>query len=87
MSKLISFRVTLRYPLMKTIFEAKKDFAARYLSEEGFVGVGIGRCEDSDALQVYVEGPDFPIVQELRNQAIYEGFPVIVEVTRKARTY
>ena len=72
---------------MKTIFEVKKAFTARYLSEKGFIGVGIGRCEDSDALQVYVEGPDFPIVQELKNQAIYEGFPVIIEVTGKARTY
>ena len=70
---------------MLTIFEAKKDFTARYLSEEGFIGVGIGRHENSDALRVYVEGPDFPIVQELKNQAIYERFPVIVEVTGKAR--
>lgn len=72
---------------MKTILEAKKDFTTRYLSEEGFVGVGIGRCEDSDTLQVYVEGPDFPIVQVLKNQAIYEGFPVIVEVTGKAHAH
>lgn len=72
---------------MTTILEAKKHLADLYLSEKGFVGVGIGRHEDSDALQVYVEGPDFPIVQALKNQAIYEGFPVIVEVTGKARTY
>ena len=72
---------------MKTILEAKKDFTARYLSEAGFVGVGIGRCEDSDALQVYVKGPDFPIVQALENDPIYEGFPVIIEVPGKARAY
>ena len=72
---------------MKKIFEAKKLLAALYLSEEGFVGVGIGRCEDSDALRVYVEGPDFPIVQALKNQATYEGFPVIVEVTGRAHAY
>ena len=72
---------------MKTILEVKKLLAAHYSSEEGFVGVGIGRCDDSDALQVYVEGPDFPIVQALKNQAIYEGFPVIIEVTGEARTY
>lgn len=72
---------------MKTIFEVKKDFAARYLSEEGFVGVGIGRHEDANVLRVYVEGPDFPIAQTLKNQAIYEGFPIIVEVTGKAHAY
>lgn len=70
-----------------TIFEAKKNLAAHYLSEEGFGGIGIGRREDSEALQVYVEGPDFPIVQALRHQAIYEGFPVIVKVTGKAHAY
>ena len=72
---------------MATIFEAKKLLAAHYLSEEGFVGVGIGLHENSDVLRVYVEGPDFPIVQALKNQAIYEGFPVIVEVTGKAHAY
>lgn len=72
---------------MKTIFEAKNDFAVRYRSEEGFVGVGIGHHEDPEALRVYVEGPDFPIVQTLKNQAVYEGFPVIVEVTGKAHAY
>jgi hypothetical protein len=72
---------------MTTILEAKKHLADLYLSEEGFVRVGIDRCEDSDVLRVYVEGPDFPTVQALKNQAIYEGFPVIVEVTGKAHAY
>ena len=70
---------------MTTIFEAKKLLAARYWSEEGFVGVGIGLHENSDVLQVYVEGADFPIAQQLTSVATYEGFPVIVEVTGKAR--
>lgn len=60
---------------MKTILEAKKDFTVRYLSEEGFVGGGIGRCEDSDALQVYVEGPDFPLLFEKPN--IQETFLIL----------
>ena len=72
---------------MTTILEAKKHLADLYLSEEGFVGVGIGRHEDSDALQVYVEGPDFPIVQALKNDAIYEDFRVIVKVTGKAHAH
>ena len=72
---------------MTTIFEAKKHFAARYFSEEGFVGVGIGRYEASEALRVYVEGEDFPIVQQLKDNATYEGFPVIVEVTGKVKAF
>ncbi len=74
-----------RHP--KTIFEAKRHLADHYFSEKGFVGVGIGRHENSDVLRVYVEGPDFPIVQALKSQAIYEGFPVIVEVTGKIRAF
>ena len=69
----------------KTIFEAKKLLAAHYLSEEGFVGVGIGLHENSDVLRVYVEGSDCPIARQLTRAATYEGFPVIVEVTGKAR--
>ena len=72
---------------MKTIFEAKKHLASRYLSEEGFIGVGIGRHENSEALRVYVEDADFPIAQQLKNDATYEGFPVIVEVTGKIRAF
>jgi hypothetical protein len=70
---------------MKTIFEAKKQLVAHYWSEEGFIGVGIGRHKDSDVLRVYVEDPDFPIAQQLKSEATYEGFPVIVEVTGKVR--
>ena len=72
---------------MKTIFEAKRHLAAQYLSEEGFVGVGIGLHENADVLRVYVEGEDFPITQRLKNDATYEGFPVIVEVTGKIRAF
>ena len=53
--------ITLRYPLMKTIFEAKKHFRDRYRLEEGFVGVGIGLDENAYVLRVYVEDEDFPI--------------------------
>lgn len=70
---------------MKTIFEAKKHLVARYWSEAGFIGVGIGLHENSDVLRVYVEDADFPIAQQLASEASYEGFPVIVEVTGKAR--
>ena len=70
---------------MTTIFEAKKRFGARYRSEEGFVGVGIGRYENSEALRVYVEDADFPIVQKLKSSPTFEGFPVVVEVTGKVR--
>ena len=71
---------------MKTIFEAKQHLAAHYWSEEGFVGVGIGLHENADVLRVYVEDADFPIAQQLKDAATYEGFPVIVEVTGEART-
>ena len=50
---------------MKTIFEAKKHLAAHYLSEEGFIGVGVGLHENSDVLRVYVEGADCPIARQL----------------------
>lgn len=70
---------------MKAIFEVKKHFGDRYHSEVGFVGVGIGRIADSDALRVYVEDADSPIAQKLTNETTFEGFPVVVEVTGKVR--
>ena len=70
---------------MTTILEAKRHLGARYRSEEGFVGVGIGRYENSEALRVYVEDADFPIAQPLKSSPTFEGFPVVVEVTGKVR--
>ena len=72
---------------MKTIFEAKKHLAARYRFEVGFVGVGIGRREGSKVLRVYVSDAHLPIVQQLKNDPTYEGFPVVVEVTGKIRAF
>ncbi|RKU34971.1 hypothetical protein C6495_06440 [Candidatus Poribacteria bacterium] len=72
---------------MKTVFEAKKHFGVRYRSEEGFVGVGIGRIADSDALQVYVEDADAPIAQRLKSETTFEGFPVVVKVAGKFRAF
>ena len=72
---------------MKTIVEAKKHFGARYRSEEGFVGVGIGRAANSEALRVYVAGADSPIAQRLKSESTFEGFPVVVEVTGKVRAF
>ena len=72
---------------MATIFEAKRHLAAQYWSEEGFIGVGIGLDENTDVLRVYVEGEDFPITQQLKNDATYEGFPVVVEVTGKVQAF
>ena len=72
---------------MKTVFEAKKHFGARYRSEEGVVGVGIGRIADAYALQVYVEDADAPIAQRLKSETTFEGFPVIVKVAGKFRAF
>jgi len=72
---------------MRTIFEAKKHLGARYRSEEGFVGVGIGLYENSEALRVYVEDADSPLAQKLKSDMTYEGFPVVVEVTGKIRAF
>lgn len=72
---------------MKTIFEGKKSLAACYRFEKGFVGVGIGRYEDSEALRVYVSDAHLPIVQQLKNDPTYEGFPVIVEVAESIRAF
>ena len=70
---------------MKTIAEAKKRFGARYRSEEGFVGIGICRIADSDALRVYVENADSPIAQKLKSELTFEGFPIVVIVTGQIR--
>ena len=70
---------------MKTIVEAKQHLRDLYRYEEGFVGVGIGRYEDADALRVYVKDAHFPVAQQFRDQATFEGFPVIVEVTGRVR--
>ena len=72
---------------MKTVFEAKEHFGARYRSEEGVVGIGIGRIADADALQVYVEDADSPIAQKLKSEATFEGFPVVVKVAGKFRAF
>ena len=55
--------------------------------EEGFVGVGVGRHEDSEVLRVYVSDADLPFVRCLQNEPTYEGFPVIVEVTGNIRAF
>ena len=72
---------------MKTIAEAKKRFGARYRSEEGFVGIGIGRAANSEALRVYVAGADSPIARRLKSETTFEGFPVVVEVTGEIRAF
>ena len=70
-----------------TSSKAKKHFGARYRSKEGFVGVGIGRAANSEALRVYVAGADSPIAQRLKSEATFEGFPVVVEVTGEIRAF
>ena len=72
---------------MKAISEAKKHFGARYRSEEGFVGIGIGRIADAYALQVYVEDADSPIARKLKSNSTFEGFPVVVKVAGKFRAF
>ena len=72
---------------MQKLFEAKEHLSARYRSEKGFVGVGIGRHENSEALRVYVEDANSSIAQKLRSEATYEGFPIVVEVTGKIRAF
>ena len=70
-----------------TIVEAKEHFGARYRSEEGVVGIGIGRIADSDALQVYVKDAESPIARRLKSEATFEGFPVVVKVAGKFRAF
>ena len=72
---------------MKTVFEAKEHFGARYRSKEGVVGVGIGRIADAYALQVYVENADAPIARKLKSESTFEGFPVVVKVAGKFRAF
>ena len=72
---------------MKTVFEAKEHFGARYRSEEGVVGIGIGRIADAYALQVYVEDADAPIARKLKSESTFEGFPVVVKVAGKFRAF
>ena len=72
---------------MLTVFEAKEHFGARYRSEEGVVGVGIGRIADAYALQVYVEDAEAPIARKLKSESTFEGFPVVVKVAGKFRAF
>ena len=72
---------------MAPIVQAKEHFGARYRSEEGFVGIGIGRIADADALQVYVKDAESPIARRLKSEATFEGFPVIVKVAGKFRAF
>ncbi len=72
---------------MKTIFQAKKKLSAQYRFEAGFVGVGVGRHEDSEVLRVYVSAADLPFVQHFQNEPTYEGFPVTVVVTGRIRAF
>lgn len=66
---------------MATIAEAKKHLQDRYRLEEGFVGVGIGRLGNREAIRVYVIDTRFPIAQRLTREGKFEGFPVIVEIS------
>jgi hypothetical protein len=72
---------------MVTIAEAKKHLQDRYRFEEGFVGVGIGRVDNNDALRVYVVDTAFPIAQRLGKAGKFEGYPVIVEVSGKIQAF
>ena len=72
---------------MKAISEAKKLFGELYRSEEGVVGVGIGRIADAYTLQVYVENADAPIARKLKSESTFEGFPVVVKVAGKFRAF
>ncbi|MCH8291714.1 hypothetical protein IH992_11520 [Candidatus Poribacteria bacterium] len=72
---------------MMTIFEAKKHLQDRYRFEEGFVGVGICHYANEDALRIYVADAHFPIVQQLKGNAKFEGFPVVVEVSGKIQAF
>ena len=72
---------------MMTIFEAKKHFQDRYRFEEGFVGVGICRLANEDALRIYVADAHFPLAQQLKRDAIFEGFPVVVEVSGRIQAF
>lgn len=72
---------------MLTIAEAKKHLQDGYRFEEGFVGVGIGRVDNNDALRVYVVDTGFPIAQRLAKAGTFEGYPVIVEVSGKIQAF
>lgn len=72
---------------MVTIAEAKKHLQDRYRTEEGFVGVGIGRVDNKDALRVYVVDTGYPIAQRLAKVGWFEGYPIIVEVSGKIQAF
>ncbi len=70
-----------------TILEAKKHLQDHYRFEEGFVGVGICHHANEEALRVYVADADFPLAQQLKSDAKFEGFPVVVEVSGKIQAF
>ena len=59
---------------MQKIFEAKKHFAARYLSEESFIGIGIGLHENTDVLRVYVDVRIAPSRSNSKMIPLMKGF-------------
>lgn len=72
---------------MATIAEAKKHFQDRYRFEEGFVGVGICRLGNEDALRVYVVDAHFPLARQLAREERFEGFLVTVEVSGRIQAF
>lgn len=73
--------------MVPTIIEAKKLLQQRYRHEEGFVGVGLGRVGNEDALRVYVTDTHVPLAQQFIRAKRFEGFPIVVEVSGEVQAF
>ena len=70
-----------------TISQAKKHLTSICWGQEGFVGVGVTRLGNKDALKVYVADRGAPVVQQLSRDGEFEGFPVEIEVSGKVHAF
>ena len=70
---------------MTTILEAKRHLQNLVRREEGFVGVGVGRRNNQDVLQVYVLDWQSPVAQRFTKSRQFEGFPVEVQVSGRVQ--
>ena len=68
---------------MLEITKAKERFSTRFRSKMGYRGVGIGKDNNTDILRVYVENDNSPIINELKNETTFEGFPFIIKIIGK----
>ena len=67
----------------RSIEQVLKEHTDRWMSINGVVGTGIGKCKGKPCIKVFVVEGDEQLRKRIPTQV--EGFPVIVEVTGEIR--